>query len=59
MIAKQGKNRRWTEKETETLQRFARYTPEVVARKMRERGYNRTVTACSIKMKKMYMEAFL
>ena len=54
-IAKQRKEPDWTEKETAALQNFARYTPHVAARKMRELGYNRTVTACVIKKKRMCM----
>ena len=54
-IAKTRKEPPWTEKETATLQKLARYAPEVVARKMQKRGYKRTVTACVLKMKRMHM----
>jgi hypothetical protein len=54
-IAKQRKEPAWTEAETKMLQNFARYSPEVAARKMRERGYQRTTTACVLKMKRMRM----
>lgn len=54
-VAKQKKEPCWTEEETEKLQKLARYTPEVIQRKMREAGYNRSVTAIVLKMKRMRM----
>jgi len=54
-VAKQKKEPPWTEKEMNALRSLARYAPETVARKMRARGYKRTVTACVLKMRRMRM----
>ncbi len=54
-IAVEKKGPVWSQEETEALQRLARYCPEVVSRKMKEKGYNRSSTACVLKMRRMKM----
>lgn len=43
----------WTEPELKTLERLARYTPEVISRRMKAKGFDRSATACSEKLKQM------
>jgi hypothetical protein len=40
----------WTEEEELCLQRLARYSPGVIQRKMKERGYDRTINAIVLKL---------
>ena len=54
-IAKQKKEPMWSDEELAALQKFARYTPEVCSRKMKERGFHRSATACLVKSKRLYM----
>mgnify|MGYP001105993405 CR=1 FL=1 len=45
----------WTETEEAQLQKLSRYTPAVIQRKMKEKGYHRTEAAIVLKMKRLNM----
>jgi hypothetical protein len=42
----------WTESEKDALQAVARYSPEVIHRKLKEKGYHRSVTAIVLQLKR-------
>lgn len=54
-IAKQPWAPIWSDQETELLQKLARYSPQVIQRKMAEKGIRRSVNGIVIKMKRMKM----
>lgn len=51
----QRKEPMWTEAETAQLQRLTRYSPDVIQRKMAERGYRRSVNAIVNKIRRLNM----
>lgn len=53
LIAKQRKEPDWSEQEIKILEHSSRYCPEVIQRKLRAKGFNRTVTAIVLKRKRM------
>lgn len=46
------KEKPWTERELDLLDKWAHFTPEVIAKKMRQAGAVRTVTAIKLKLKR-------
>lgn len=52
LLAKSKKGPDWTDAEVELLYQFARYTPHVICRKLKERGYDRSITAIIVKLKR-------
>lgn len=52
-LAKQPKEPDWSEAETELLIKLARYSPPVIARKMKERGFRRSETGIILKMRRI------
>lgn len=51
-LAKQPREPDWTEAETEALIRLARYSPPVIRRKMKARGFVRSETGIILKLKR-------
>jgi len=47
------KEKPWTERELTLLNHYAHLTPEVIAKKLRQAGILRTVTACKLKLKRL------
>jgi hypothetical protein len=51
------KEQPWSEQELALLERLAHHTPEVIGRKMRERGFARTTTGVLLKRKRLKLRA--
>jgi len=50
---KNKKEPNWSTKELEILERNARFVPETIQRKLKESGYNRSITGIVLKRKRM------
>lgn len=53
LIVKKKKEPPWSEEELKILERQARFSPETIQRKLKERGYVRSVTSILLKRKRM------
>jgi len=54
-VARQKKAPYWSEEEVRQLQVFARYSPAVIQRKMREKGHHRSINAIVLKLRRLNM----
>ena len=52
-LAKQKKEPNWTEKEIKILERASRYVPEIIQRKLKAQGFERSLTGIVLKRKRM------
>lgn len=58
-ICKTVKEPKWTPEELQTLERNAHHSPEIIQRRLRQKGFNRTIQGIVLKRKRMHLLAGL